>query len=141
LEHYKEYDFIWSSPPCQTHSGCNIFLNAQGVIRYPDMMLWQEIIFLRQFVKCKWVVENVISYYEPLIKPFKSNSHYYWGNFIILQKKDIIRNIIKANDRECKTTKDGIMFMEKEFNINLSKFNLTLSFKEKILNNFFLCHN
>ncbi len=20
LEHYKEYDFIWSSPPCQSHS-------------------------------------------------------------------------------------------------------------------------
>ena len=22
IEHYKEYDFIWSSPPCPTHSVC-----------------------------------------------------------------------------------------------------------------------
>ena len=40
LEHYKEFDFIWSSPPCPTHSGVNHFLNAQGCIRYPDMGLW-----------------------------------------------------------------------------------------------------
>ena len=23
LEHYSEFDFIWGSPPCPTHSGCN----------------------------------------------------------------------------------------------------------------------
>ena len=46
LEHFKEFDFIWSSPPCPTHSNVNMFLNAQGVIRYPSMELWQEIIFL-----------------------------------------------------------------------------------------------
>jgi len=81
LEHYKEFDFIWSSPPCQTHSGCNIFLNAQGVIRYPDMKLWQEILFLKQFAKKRWVVENVISYYEPFIKPQKIGRHCFWSNF------------------------------------------------------------
>ena len=53
LEHYRDYDFIWSSPPCPTHSGVNFFLNAQGVIRYPDMSLWQEIIFLQHFFKGK----------------------------------------------------------------------------------------
>jgi len=83
LDHYKEFDFIWSSPPCPTHSGTNNFLNAQGVVRYPDMALWQEIIFLNHFCKKKWVVENVISYYEPFIRPQQSGRHYFWANFLI----------------------------------------------------------
>jgi len=83
LDHYKEFDFIWSSPPCQTHSGTNNFLNAQGIIRYPDMKLWQEVIFLNHFCKVPWVVENVKSYYEPLLKPQTVGRHYLWSNFII----------------------------------------------------------
>ena len=83
LEHYKEFDFIWSSPPCQTHSVCNNFLHAQGVIRYPDMALYQEIIFLKNWFKGKWVVENVKPYYEPLIKPQVCGRHRFWANFHI----------------------------------------------------------
>ena len=93
LDHYKEFDFIWSSPPCPTHSGVNFFLNAQGVIRYPNMSLWQEIIFLQTFFKGKYCVENVISYYEPLYKPQEVGRHYLWSNFIIpiiKQPKDSI---------------------------------------------------
>lgn len=87
LDHYKEYDFIWSSPPCPTHSRTNTFLNAQGFIRYPDMQLYQEIIFLSQWFKGKWVVENVISYYDPLIKPYLCGRHYFWANFVIPHKE------------------------------------------------------
>lgn len=83
LEHYKEFDFIWSSPPCQTHSITNYFLNPQGVIRYPDMSLYQEILFLKSWFKGKWVVENVIGYYDPLIKPQICGRHFFWSNFII----------------------------------------------------------
>ena len=83
LEHYKEYDFIWSSRPCQTHSVTNNFLNAQGIIRYPDMGLYEEIIFLKHWFKGKYCVENVISYYKPLIKPYKIDRHYFWTNFHI----------------------------------------------------------
>jgi len=81
LDHYKEFDFIWSSPPCPTHSGTNKFLNAQGVIRYPDMKLYEEIIFLKTFFRGKFVVENVIPYYEPLIPAKKRGRHLYWINF------------------------------------------------------------
>jgi len=49
LKHHHEFDFIWSSPPCPSHSQVNSFLYAQGVVRYPDMSLWQEIIFLKSF--------------------------------------------------------------------------------------------
>lgn len=83
LDHYKEFDFIWSSPPCPSHSRTNTFLNAQGVVRYPDMRLYEEIIFLKQWFKGKWVVENVIPYYEPLIKGQKCGRHLFWTNFKI----------------------------------------------------------
>lgn len=81
LDHYKEYDFIWSSPPCPTHSITNHFLNAQGVVRYPDMALYQEIIFLQTFFKGKYVVENVKPYYKPLVEAHQRDRHLYWTNF------------------------------------------------------------
>lgn len=66
LDYYENYDFIWSSPPCPSHSKLR-YMNK--VKMYPDMALYQEILFLKHFFKGKWVVENVIPYYEPLIKP------------------------------------------------------------------------
>lgn len=83
LNHFKEYDFIWSSPPCPSHSGTNYFLQGQGIFRYPDYRLWQEIIFLRYFCKTKYCIENVKSYYEPIYKPQILGRHYYWANFDI----------------------------------------------------------
>jgi len=85
LEHFKEFDFIWSSPPCPSHSKIR---NEAGIhfdkeIIYPDMKLYEEIILLKHFFKGFWVVENVISYYEPLIKPIKLQRHYFWSNFTI----------------------------------------------------------
>lgn len=87
IDHYQEYSdgFIWASPPCPSHSRVNHFLNAQGVIRYPDMSLWQEIIFLQYFCKGLYCIENVKSYYEPLIKPQISGRHYFWANFKVPQ--------------------------------------------------------
>lgn len=83
IEHYKDFDFIWASPPCPTHSVTNHFLNAQGIIRYPDMALYQEILFLKHFYKGKYCIENVKSYYEPLITPKQIGRHYLWANFPI----------------------------------------------------------
>ena len=94
LEHYKEFDFIWSSPPCPTHSRMRFLLEEQlKDTPYPDMKLYEEIIFLKYWFKGKWVVENVKSYYEPLIKPFESGNHYFWSNFNINNRKPINRNI------------------------------------------------
>ncbi len=88
LKHYKEFDFIWSSPPCQSHSllNCSNFerFKSAGKLKYTDMSLYQEIIFLQTHCKCKWVVENVIPYYKPLIPPTtKLLKHLFWSNFNI----------------------------------------------------------
>jgi len=83
LDHFKEYDFVWSSPPCPSHSVCNHFLKGQGIYRFPDMKLYEEIIFLKHFFKGKYVVENVKPYYEPLVKPQYIGRHAFWANFLI----------------------------------------------------------
>ncbi len=129
LKHYKEFDFIWISPPCQTHSITNHFLNAQGVVRYPAVELWQEILFLKHFCKCKWVIENVKSYYEPLIKPYIAGRHYFWSNFNISDKKiklDIGRmNGSNQKRIHSKRIKEGAFDLE----------NCKIKNKENLLNN------
>ena len=95
LKHFKEYDFIWSSPPCPTHSRFKewaIKIESQNPV-YPDMKLYEEIIFLQTFFDGKWCVENVQSYYDPLIKPQLVGRHYFWANFLIREKSIPISNI------------------------------------------------
>ena len=81
LNNFKDFDFIWSSPPCPSHSRINY--SQVRKLEFPDMKLYEEIIFLKQWFKGKWVVENVIPYYEPLIKPQQSGRHCFWANFKI----------------------------------------------------------
>jgi DNA (cytosine-5)-methyltransferase 1 len=126
LEHFKEYDFIWSSPPCPTHSRIN-FLNNEKVEKgikpsFPDMKLYEEIIFLKTWFKGKYCVENVISYYEPLIKPEKSGNHYFWCNFIIGDFGFINRGF-----------RENISFVQKKTGFNVMKYENVN--KRKILNN------
>lgn len=131
LNHYKEFDFIWSSPPCPTHSRTNIFLNPQGIIRYPDMSLYQEILFLKQWFKGNWVVENVIPYYKPLINPtVLLNRHYFWSNFNIIKKK-IHRGFNYCNARGSTRIpdKDHLIKLQKYHGFNISKYKI----KNKLL--------
>jgi DNA (cytosine-5)-methyltransferase 1 len=81
LDHYKEFDFIWSSPPCPTHSRLVTSNKNKIKMKYPDMKLYQEVIFLDNFFKGKYVVENVIPFYTPLIPSNKRGRHLYWTNF------------------------------------------------------------
>ena len=93
LEHYKEYDFIWSSPPCPTHSDirrCGVH-KGQYQALYPDMTLYQEIILLKHFapLKAKWVIENVKPYYDLVITGIERDRHIFWSNFFIGEKAGI----------------------------------------------------
>jgi len=91
LKNYMNFDFIWSSPPCPTHSELKRNSIKGGIVdaEYPEMTLYQEIILLQNFAPkgCKWVVENVKPYYEYLIPPKKIlHRHPFWSNFNIYSK-------------------------------------------------------
>lgn len=83
LEHYKEYDFIWSSPPCPDNSRARFWSSKGGQceVVYPDLRLYEEFILLDNYFDGKFCIENVIPYYEPLIPAQKRGRHLYWCNF------------------------------------------------------------
>lgn len=87
IKNYKNFEFIWTSPPCPTHSKARFWGSKGGKCEpvYPDMTLYQEIIFLQNFYEGKFCVENVNSYYEPLIPAHKRGRHLYWCNFALPQ--------------------------------------------------------
>lgn len=91
LHNFQNYDFIWASPPCQTHSQLNFIHqhpehpNYQP--KYIDFSLWEIIYFLQAYTKhtkIKWLVENTKTWYRPIIKPNNQiGRHYLWSNFDI----------------------------------------------------------
>lgn len=88
LENYDKFDFIWSSPPCPTHSKIRLCGSKRKLYPavYPDIKLWEEVTFLKHHAdrKCKWVVENVQPYYEPIVQPtFTLDRHCFWSNFYV----------------------------------------------------------
>ena len=97
LRNYKKFDFIWSSPPCPSHSRARFsaYVNDERVPDiYPDMSLYQEIIFLRHYYKGLWSVENVIPFYDPLIFPsVVLGRHLFWSNFGIAKIECLDANI------------------------------------------------
>lgn len=125
IKHFDEYDFIWSSPPCPTHSKTMFFNHIKP--QFPDMKLYEEIIFLQHFAKALWVVENVKSYYEPLIKPQETARHFFWSNFKITD-----------NGTYTKVRNDAGYTLDKKMNergIIIKDFNGYKGDKRKLLNN------
>lgn len=54
---------------------------------YPNMMLYEEIIFLDNYFDGYYCVENVKPYYEPLIEPQFLGRHCFWSNLKFENKK------------------------------------------------------
>ena len=103
LDHYKEFDFIWSSPPCPSHSRVRISqkTTANFIPIYPDLKLYEEIIFLENYFDGKYVVENVIPFYEPLVPAQKRGRHLYWCNFILpneIGERKMFKNMIETGN-------------------------------------------
>lgn len=126
LDHYKEFDFIWSSPPCPTHSRARFGLGVNGkgyAAVYPDMKLYQEIIFLRHHFNGYWVVENVQAYYKPLIHPQSIGRHWYWANFVIRKIKVGYTGISGATTSSGKVLHaKNVSELEGQLGIDLSTF-------------------
>ena len=128
LDHYKEFDFIWSSPPCPTHSRLQTSLKTRIKMKYPDMRLYQEIIFLQNFYDGKFVIENVIPYYEPLILANKRGRHLYWTNF------NLPTNINERKNPDFTRIKNHLEVMSKYHNYDFSKYKGKQD-RKKICNN------
>lgn len=81
LEHAHEFDAVWTSPPCPTHSRLAINVAKRSRVEpEPDPRLWIEVEHLRG-LGGRYVVENVHTYYEPPIPPTVITSrHYYWAS-------------------------------------------------------------
>lgn len=127
LEHFREYDFIWSSPPCPTWSRVRKANPNQNEAVYPDMKLYEEILLLEGYFKGKWVVENVISWCKPLIKPFQYKEHYYWSNFIIDGKPNASRGMGRD---------ENVEDLQKLKGFDLSKYKISSNYpKIKVLRN------
>ena len=130
-QNFMYYDYIWASPPCPTHSKLPHNLSGHNV--YPDMKLWQEIIFLQglktAYPNIKWTVENVIMWYEPLIKPsVKAQRHYFWANFdlsSLANNKYDADNIVGGSLEE----------LQNSTGINMSKYDIPAESKSMCLKN------
>jgi DNA (cytosine-5)-methyltransferase 1 len=110
LDHYTEFDFIWSSPPCPTHSRLRTAIKEKV---FPDMKLYEEIIFLQKWFYGVWIVENVIPYYKPLITPTAIvDRHMVWSNRQIEDKE--YPRIYKGS-----VTDQSIATLQKAYNIIL----------------------
>ncbi len=108
LSHATQYDFIWFSPPCQGNSRM-IRSGKNRKPRYPDLRLYEVKIFLDYNFKGRYVVENVIPYYKPLVEPTaKIGRHLFWANFKISedfelkQPKGFINKTTVAGSEELK---------------------------------------
>lgn len=87
INNMNDYDFIWSSPPCPSHSQLRFnigFLADRKYAKvkpiYPDMKLYEEIILLQKWYNGHYVVENTIPYYKPLVEGRKMAKHIWWSN-------------------------------------------------------------
>lgn len=129
LENYKDYDFIWSSPPCLSHSRARYGFGVCGhgyKYIYPDMALYQEVILLTHQCKSKkWVVENVIPYYNYLIEPSSIlGRHAYWSNFFIQPKTFSSNGMIAGNTKMPKKLSSYRITGEKDFLKHVTGFDL-----------------
>jgi len=136
LNHLQEFDFIWSSPPCPTHGTMEMINHTQYEPRYPDMDLYQEIVLLKTHADrlgLDYVVENVQSYYDPLIVPQSRARHYFWSNFHIPEFELPPQGISSSfPDRDAEFDYDE---HEKKMGYDLSKYDYTKSKKGKMLRN------
>ena len=127
-EHFREFEFIWASPPCPTHSQIRKVAcgpDGQNDPVYPDMRLYQEVLLLDGYFNGDWVVENVRPWYEPLIEAQERGRHYFWSNFYIPKIS------LPKQNNQYGTIEDW----EELYGFSLSEYDIGHDKKQKILRN------
>jgi DNA (cytosine-5)-methyltransferase 1 len=129
LNHYQEFDFIWSSINCPSHSRARFWVakpNNKIKPVFPDMKLYEEILFLKHYFNGLWNVENVVSFYEPLITPSRIiGRHCFWSNF----------HIKPINIKEADINRGKISDWSKLHGFDISEYTFTNTRRDKILRN------
>jgi len=114
---YQDYDYIWASPPCPSHSSIAKAgaKNGQYNAKMPDMDLYSIIIFLDEYFEGQWTVENVQPFYERLDKQerekarrrqtvippaSKSSRHLFWSSHEIPETSVKRSGFNKKNNKE-----------------------------------------
>ncbi len=123
-QNFDEFDFIWASPPCPTHSDIRRCGAKRGQYnpKMPDSRLYSLVEFLREFFGGDYAVENVANtWFDPWIRPQKSGRHYFWSNFEV-PGHDSDQNISNGNVSE----------WQNKLGFDLSGFDLD---KKKVLRN------
>ncbi len=129
LKHFQEFDFIWSSIECPTHSRSRFWASSKGKRYdpvYPDMKLYEEILFLKHYYEGKWTVENVKPYYNPLVMPsIVIERHMFWTNFPVSKMQAKKNTVVEGK----------IISWQEELGFNLAGYDFKGMRKDKILRN------
>ena len=80
------------------------------------MKLYEEIIFLTHYFKGKFVIENVIPFYKPLIQGKERNRHLYWTNF------NLPNIVSKRKNPDLSRTKDLVSVLSKFHDYDFKKY-------------------
>lgn len=128
IDHYSEFDFIWASPPCPDNSRAKFSTAGYGSkinAYFPDLRLYQIIIFLKKWYKGYYLVENVIPYYDVLIPPAaKIGRSLFWCNFKIPNGPRSMSSQLTPNQKDWKS----------KFNFDLKKYQFDIR-KDKVYKN------
>ena len=93
-KHLDEFDVIWASPPCQSHTRLNVMAYSNDKVpKMPDFRLYALITYLHRWFKGKYIVENVNPYYDSIDykffkpKPINIGRHLFWSNCLLRENK------------------------------------------------------
>lgn len=137
-ENHSDFDFIWASPPCPTHSKLRQAAHQGDNPVYPDMRLYQEILFLEHTFEGDYAVENVRPYYDSLIEGQVRGRHMFWSNYVIPTYNGELETggtTWLSEDQKEGKGRDASLKVAERYGFDLSDYNFNLEFLRKIVNN------